>query len=325
MIGQTMLDKLCAPYAGVPVDSPCVGRFAPSPSGRMHLGNVYAAVMSYVSARAKGGRWVLRIEDIDRQRSRQGWADLILNDLEWLGMEWDGDVEYQSARSDIYQSYLLRLEAMGLLYPCSCTRAELMASRAPHASDGHVAYSGRCRPVVPCYDVVSQPATLRLMVPPYVDGVKTGFAPVVSFDDRLCGHHDVALGDYFGDFVVRRRDGAWAYQFAVAIDDALMGVTEIVRGDDLLMSTAPQRYVALLLGLTPPQVYAHLPLLKNENGERLSKRDGALSMEWLRQHSTPRDVVAMVCRSADIEPDAVLRYFDCSRKFTNFHTFASVV
>lgn len=306
---QTVLNKLCEPYTGAFAGTPCVGRFAPSPSGRMHLGNIYAAVMSYVSARAKGGRWILRIEDIDKQRSRHEWADYVLSDLEWLGMEWDGDVEYQSARDDIYNSCLSRLDAMGLLYPCRCTRAELMASRAPHASDGHVAYSGHCRPASPCCGVASLPETLRLMVPPYIAGVDVAVDAVVPFDDRICGHREVVLKDYFGDFVLRRRDGTWAYQFAVAVDDAMMGVTEVVRGDDLLMSTAPQRYVASLLGLVSPHTYAHLPLLKNEHGERLSKRDGAVSMEWLRSYSSSRDVVAMVARSAGVEPDAVLKYF----------------
>lgn len=307
-----MLDILCNP-AKVSGSKPWKGRFAPSPSGRMHLGNVYAALMSYVSARAVGGTWLLRIEDIDTQRSRRGWADMIMSDLDWLGLGWDEGPVYQSDRFDVYHDCLERLSAMGLVYPCICTRAELMASRAPHASDGHVAYSGRCRPSAPRYDACGLDATLRLMVPPYPEGVGAACSPVVEFDDLLCGHHSVELAGYFGDFVLRRRDGAWAYQLAVAVDDAMMGVTEIVRGDDLLMSTAPQRYVASLLGLEHPPVCAHLPLLVNEAGVRLSKRDGSLSMEYLRAASTPRDVVAAVCRAASVDTDRMLALLDSLR------------
>ncbi len=300
-----MLDVLCNP-AKVSGNKPWKGRFAPSPSGRMHLGNVYAALMSYVSAKSVGGTWLLRIEDIDTQRSRRGWADMIMSDLDWLGLGWDEGPVYQSDRFDIYRDCLRRLSAMGLVYPCVCTRAELMASRAPHASDGHVAYSGRCRPSAPRYDADSLEATLRLMVPPYPEGVGGACSPVVEFDDLLCGHCRVELAGYFGDFVLRRRDGAWAYQLAVAVDDAMMGVTEIVRGDDLLMSTAPQRYLTDLLGLGLPSVYAHLPLLVNGGGVRLSKRDGALSMEYMRAGSTPRDVIVAVCRAASVDPDRML-------------------
>ena len=297
-----MLDILC----NTAVSAGCgrwKGRFAPSPSGRMHLGNVYAALMSYVSAKAKGGSWLLRIEDIDRQRSRQMWADMIMSDLDWLGLGWDEGPIYQSARDDAYMSYLERLAGMGLVYPCVCTRADLMASRAPHASDGHVAYSGRCRPSTPCYGAVAAEANLRLMVPPCPGGPDSD---EVSFDDLICGRQNVALSCYFGDFVLRRKGGDWAYQFAVAVDDADMGVTEVVRGDDLLMSTAPQRYVMSLLELPEPVVYAHLPLLKNSDGVRLSKRDGALSMEWLRANCSPRDVIVAVCRAAAVNPEEML-------------------
>ena len=298
-----MISTLCTPYPASSDGKPsCKGRFAPSPSGRMHLGNVYAALFSYISAKAKGGRWLLRIEDIDRQRSRREWADLIMSDLDWLGLGWDEGPVYQSERDDVYQWQLERLEAMGLLYPCSCTRAELLATRAPHASDGHVAYGGRCRPSFPIYNnVVSEESTLRLMVPPYVEGISRPGGGDVEFADRICGVQRVSLYDYCGDFIVRRRDGAWAYQFAVSVDDSLMGATEIVRGDDLLLSTAPQRYVADMLGLTFPHTYAHLPLLTNESGVRLSKRDGALSMEWLRGHSTPRDIVVKICRASGVD------------------------
>lgn len=307
-----MLDKLiAAPSGGSLAPSGRVrGRFAPSPSGRMHLGNVYAALMSRLSARWRGGQWLLRIEDIDRQRSRRQWAELIMSDLDWLGLGWDGEPVWQSERSAIYGDCLARLSAAGLVYPCSCTRAGLLAARAPHASDGHVAYTGRCRPAAPRLDAAGLDATLRLMAPPYPEWLAAPASGVVEFADRLCGPQRVVLADYCGDMVVRRRDGDWAYQFAVAIDDALMGVTEVVRGDDLLLSTAPQRYVASLLGLSAPTDYAHLPLLRNASGARLSKRDGALSMEWLRAHSTRRDVLAAVARAAAVDPDRLLALLD---------------
>lgn len=274
----------------------------------MHLGNVYAALMSYISAKAKGGKWLLRIEDIDPQRSKQQWVDQIMSDLDWLGLAWDEGPLFQSERGEIYEDYLRRLAERRLLYPCSCTRADLMATNAPHASDGAIAYSGRCRPSSDIEVAALAGNTLRLMVPPYSAGMDTHISGTIEFDDLICGRQWVELSSYSGDFVVRRRDGAWAYQFAVTLDDALMGVTEVVRGDDLLLSTAPQRYLAELLDLPMPDTYAHLPLLTNEMGVRLSKRDGALSMEWMRQHMSPRDVVAKICQSVSVPTDSVLQW-----------------
>ncbi len=278
------------------------GRFAPSPTGRMHLGNVYAALMSYLSAKSAGGRWLLRIEDIDTQRSRQEWADRLMDDLCWLGLEWDGEPVFQSARDDIYYAALCRLGEQGLLYPCRCTRQELHATQAPHQSDGHAVYGGRCRPAAPCRTTPSGGETLRLMVPagPHEAG------DVQEFADELCGPQRVVLSRDWGDFVVRRRDGAWAYQLAVAVDDALMGVTEVVRGDDLLRSTAVQRYVQQRLGLPCPVRYAHLPLLRNDAGQRLSKRDGSLGMDYLRARSAPADLLVRLCRLTGLDPGPVL-------------------
>lgn len=305
---MSILDRLLNPGPNPVASIRCKGRFAPSPSGRMHLGNIYAAIMSYVSAKARGGSWLLRIEDIDTQRSRREWADMIMSDLDWLGLRWDEGPVYQSDRTEIYEEALRRLSDMGLVYPCTCTRAELMASRAPHATDGHVPYTGRCRPASPCFGASKMSATLRIMVPPYPcdDAFPHSSDGIVEFDDRICGSQRVGLSGSFGDFVLRRRDGSWAYQLAVAVDDAMMGVTEVVRGDDLLLSTAPQRYLTSLLGLDAPESYAHLPLLKNADGQRLSKRDGSMSMEYLRSLYTPSDVVAMVCRAASVDPDEML-------------------
>lgn len=198
-----------------------------------------------------------------------------------------------------------------MLYPCRCTRAEIMATQAPHETDGHVVYGGTCRPDCPVEGASALQATLRLMVPPYPFAVPYGSRwSTVEFVDAFHGRQSVDLVRHCGDFVVRRRDGAWAYQFVVAVDDALMGVTEVVRGDDLLLSTAVQRYVADVLSLPKPQRYVHLPLLRNADGARLSKRDQSLSMEWLRARRHPHDVIAEVCRLAGIEAWKAFEYLD---------------
>lgn len=270
-----------------------VGRFAPSPTGRMHLGNVYAALMSYRSVKERGGRWILRIEDIDRERSRMEYARQIEDDLLWLGLEWDeGGVDgkgpngpyCQSLRGDIYEEHLSRLRAMGLTYPCTCSRADIMASRAPHQGDGRVVYGGRCRPVsMPC--VTEEPSvrhSTRLWVPDRD----------IRFTDRNFGEQCVNLARECGDFILRRSDGEWAYQLAVVVDDALMGVTEVVRGVDLMPSSAQQIYLYELLGYKAPE-FAHIPLKKNALGQRLAKRDKSLSMEELRKRYTPQQVIEL--------------------------------
>lgn len=265
------------------------GRFAPSPTGRMHLGNVFSALLSWLSARSKGGEWLLRIEDLDPQRSRREYADMIMEDLRWLGLEWDegpgrervsAEPYWQSERSDIYEKYLRKLCAKGLVYPCHCTRADILATQAPHESDGRVVYKGTCRPKAGYMADLSEVAALRLMVPD----------EEVRFTDGHYGEGMVNLAQQCGDFIVRRKDGAWAYQLAVVVDDALMGVTEVVRGRDLLLSAPQQMYVARLLGFDSP-AFTHLPLLCNAAGQRLSKRDKSLDMGALRERFTPEEVI----------------------------------
>lgn len=275
------------------------GRFAPSPSGRMHLGNIYAAFMSWLSARRQGGRWILRIEDLDPQRSKPEYARLIEDDLRWLGLDWDeggiADGYCQSLRGGLYADALARLEELGLVYVCRCTRADIMATQAPHQSDGRVIYAGTCRPHhCPPYARPEGPGARRLYVP---------YGESVDFTDRNFGQQHVVLAAECGDFIVRRADGAWAYQLAVVVDDALMGVTEVVRGADLLLSTAQQIYLYRLLGLTPPD-WAHLPLITNEAGVRLSKRDASLSMEAIRASgATPDEVIGRVAALAGLIPE----------------------
>lgn len=278
------------------------GRFAPSPSGRMHLGNIYAALMSWLDARGASGSWVLRIEDLDPQRSRMEYARLIEDDLLWLGLDWDeGGVDgrgdagpyLQSLRHDLYAAALERLEATGLTYPCYCTRADLRASSAPHLSDGQPVYPSTCRPPRLGGSLTTPPegrkGAIRIAVPDRE----------IRFTDRIRGEVTSNLLHDSGDFVLRRADGAWAYQLAVVVDDAAMGITSVVRGDDLLLSTPRQLYLYKLLGLSAPS-FAHLPLLTNDRGERLSKRDGALAMDALRRDFTPARLLGELASRAGI-------------------------
>ena len=264
------------------------GRFAPSPTGRMHLGNMFCALLSWLSAKSKGGEWLLRIEDIDPDRSRKEYADLLMDDLDWIGLEWDGEPVFQSQRSDIYEHYFHQLQLRGVTYPCYCTRADLLASQAPHESDGRVVYKGTCRQLPP------QP------------GRKGAIRLMVADHDMVCadghyGEYVVNLSRQVGDFIIRRKDGAWAYQLAVVIDDALMGVTEVVRGRDLLLSTPQQMYLAEMMGFTSP-MFIHFPLLCNSEGQRLSKRDKSLDMGCLRQHCSARQVIGRLAFYAGLTP-----------------------
>ena len=267
------------------------GRFAPSPTGRMHLGNVFSALLSWLSIKAQGGKWVLRIEDIDPQRSRMEYADLIMSDLEWLGLTWDEGPFYQSERGEIYEAELQKLADRGMTYPCYCTRADILATQAPHESDGRVVYKRTCRNLKP--GTHSGPAAIRMRVPEEGEGI-------VSFVDGHYGEQTVDLTTQCGDFIVRRKDGAWAYQLAVVVDDALMGITEVVRGRDLLLSSPQQIYLAKELGFAPPR-FTHLPLLCNTEGQRLSKRDRSLDMEALRSRFEAEDIIGMLAYKAGLQ------------------------
>lgn len=283
-----------------------VGRFAPSPTGRMHLGNIFAALVSWLSARKHGGRWILRIEDLDPERSRREYALQIEDDLHWLGLDWDEggtdatghNAPYcQSLRGGIYEDALRRLDESGLTYPCYCTRADIMATQAPHESDGRVVYAATCRPQRLGGESDNPgdgktPRATRLFV----------HDEDIHFTDRVYGPQSVNLSRHCGDFIVRRADGAWAYQLAVVVDDALMGVTEVVRGRDLLLSSAQQIYLYNLLGYEPPR-FAHFPLLCNAAGQRLSKRDSSLSMEILRRDHTPSQIIGRLAHHAGLIPE----------------------
>lgn len=260
------------------------GRFAPTPSGRMHLGNIFCALICWLSARSAGGQAVLRIEDLDLLRCPQeaAYTEQLLDDLCWLGLTFDeGEgvggphAPYrQSRRFAYYAGALEKLEALGMTYPCFCSRAELHAAEAPHLSDGRVLYAGTCRDLSEVQVREKsrlRPPALRLRVP----------EETVSFHDRLCGEYRENLAEECGDFIIRRSDGVYAYQLAVVVDDAAMGITEVVRGNDLLSSTARQLLLYRLLGLPEPE-FSHLPLLIAPDGRRLSKRERDLDMGELR-------------------------------------------
>lgn len=243
------------PAAGKSAGKYC-GRFAPSPSGPLHFGSLIAAVGSYLQARSQQGEWLVRIDDIDPPREVAGASELILQTLETFGFEWDGPVSYQSQRSEHYQAALERLQQLGYAYPCACTRKENSA-----AEQRPGIYPGTCRDGLPEAKVAKQ---LR---------VKTGDNSV-SFIDALQGPQCFDLATEVGDFIVLRADGYFAYQLATAIDDVAQGITEVVRGCDLLDSTARQIYLQQLLGLSSPD-YCHLPLAINAYGEKLSKQHHA--------------------------------------------------
>ena len=270
------------------------GRFAPSPTGRMHLGNVFCALLSWLSAKHEGGEWLLRIEDLDRERSRRDFALQLMDDLQWLGLPWDGEVVFQSERHDIYQQHLDVLVRQGLTYPCFCTRADIMATQAPHESDGRIVYAGTCRRLQLTDAQRRLPAATRLMVPD----------EDITFSDLHYGPQRVNLSRHCGDYVLRRKDGAWAYQLAVVVDDALMGVTQVVRGRDLLLSSPQQLHLYRTLGLPEPQ-FCHHPLLMNAQGQRLCKRDRDLDLGVLRQqHVSPEALIGRLAFLAGLQPDA---------------------
>lgn len=251
----------------------------------MHLGNLFAALYSWLDVKSQGGRWLLRHEDLDPQRSHREYATLIEDDLLWLGLQWDGEPQYQSRRHNLYAAELQRLTSTGMVYPCRCRRRDILATQAPHQTDGRVIYSGKCRPVhMPCHNVAhTDDASLRLYVPDND----------IIFTDGVFGQQSVNLARECGDFIVRRADGAWAYQLAVVADDADMGVTHVVRGSDLLLSAAQQLHLYNLLGHQPPQ-FIHIPLLCNAQGQRLSKRDQAMDCGALRQRFSPQELIGLL-------------------------------
>lgn len=267
-----------------------VGRFAPTPSGRMHLGNVFAALLAWLGARSAGGGFLLRMEDLDTQRTGEAFAQAIREDLRWLGLDWDQETQPQSRRGEIYREFFEKLDARGLLYPCYCTRSLLHSPNAPHLSDGTYVYPGTCRNLTDAQRASNhRKPSWRLRVP---EGVWT-------LHDRIQGTYTQNLAAACGDFVLRRADGVYVYQLAVTVDDGLSGVTQVVRGADLLSSAPRQMYLQELFGFPHPE-YAHVPMLLAPDGRRLSKRDGDLDMGALRRRLTPERLLGALAYSAGL-------------------------
>ncbi|GAA4823283.1 tRNA glutamyl-Q(34) synthetase GluQRS [Sphingosinicella ginsenosidimutans] len=265
-----------------------VTRFAPSPTGRLHLGHAYSALLAHDFARARDGAFLLRIEDIDPGRARAEHVDTIFGDLIWLGLEWDGEVTYQSERLPLYADALERLRAAGLVYPCFCTRADIAASAsAPHGPGGAV-YPGTCRGLAS--PDLSLPHAWRLDMAAALGRVAT---PLAWIDN---GVEVIAQPAAFGDVVLARKDAPASYHLAVTVDDAAQGVTDIVRGRDLFAATHVHRLLQALLGLPVP-VYHHHALLTDAQGRRLAKRHGAPAIADLRTGGTdPAELVASLRR-----------------------------
>ena len=271
-------------------DSPCVGRFAPTPSGRMHLGNVFAALVAWLSVRSKGGEMVLRMEDLDTLRTSEEFAAVLRSDLAWLGLDYDRETPAQSKRSAVYDEYFRILEEKELLYPCYCTRSQLHSVNAPHLSDGTYVYPGTCRSLTAEQRAaIGRKPAWRVKVPD----------KLWTVEDLVQGHYVENLATDCGDFVVRRADGVYVYQLAVTVDDGEAGVTEVVRGVDLLSSAPRQMYLQELFGFAHP-TYGHVPLLVAPDGRRLSKRDKDMDLGYLRQTMTPEQLIGKLAAAAGL-------------------------
>ena len=267
-----------------------VGRFAPTPSGRMHLGNVFAALIAWLSVRSRDGEMVLRMEDLDTQRTSAEFAETLRDDLRWLGLTWDRETPAQSQRSAVYDKYFEILREKGLLYPCYCTRSQLHSVNAPHLSDGTYVYPGTCRNLTEGEQAAfRRPPAWRVVVPDRVWTV----------EDKIQGTYQCNLATECGDMVVRRADGVYVYQLAVTVDDGEAGVTEVVRGMDLLSSAPRQMYLQELFGFPHPE-YAHVPMLLAPDGRRLSKRDRDLDLGILRQRLTREALLGVLAFAAGL-------------------------
>ncbi len=269
-----------------------VGRFAPTPSGRLHLGNILCAMLAWLSSRSQGGRFLLRIEDVDVPRCPRRLARQCIDDLSWLGFDWDGPVVYQSERGDIYREALNHLTEVGHTYPCFCTRAQLMSLAAPNLGDTQVIYAGTCASLTPeeaAEKAKTRAPAIRLRVPD----------EEVAFTDALFGPQRENLARDCGDFILCRSDGLYGYQLAVVADDALQGVTEVVRGRDILSATPRQIYLQHLLGAETPR-YAHIPLLTDAQGRRLAKRDRDLDLSALAKRFTPAEILGTLAFAAGL-------------------------
>lgn len=298
-------------------ERPVVGRLAPSPTGRMHAGNIFAALMAWLIAKSQGGSIVLRIEDLDLQRSKPEFIDDVQRDFELLGLTWDRGPYFQSDRDEAYRQAFDSLCSRGLVYPCFCSRADLHAASAPHRGEKLV-YAGTCRNLTDEQRRIKaeqKDPAYRLMVPD----------ETVALADMVQGSYEQHLSTECGDFLIRRSDGAFAYQLAVVVDDADEGITSVVRGMDLLCSTPQQIHLQELLGSPHPE-YAHIPLLVAQRDRRLSKRDHDASLDALLQRfGTPQGIIGHIAWLAGIiesdepcAPEELVKGFDPLRLGTLF-------
>ena len=271
-----------------------VGRFALTPSGFMHAGNILCAIVAYLSAKSKGGKFIIRIEDVDTLRCPRRAAADIIELLGAFGIHSDEPIVYQSSRAEFYRTAVSKLSRAALVYPCFCTRAELHSDGAVHLPDGGVLYSQKCKTLsheAATELAKTQAPSLRLSVPD----------EVIEFDDGIFGRQAQNLARECGDFVIRRRDGVYSYQLAVVADDGDSGVTEVVRGADLLYDTPRQIYLQRLLGLPAPEYY-HIPLIVYGNGKKLSKSDGDSAARLLKS-MTAQQIIGALAFAAGIAQD----------------------
>ena len=281
-----------------------VGRFAPTPSGRMHLGNVFAALIAWLSVRSRNGEMVLRMEDLDTQRTSGEFAEILRSDLNWLGLDYDRETPPQSQRSDTYDRYFEMLQEKGLIYPCYCTRSQLHSVNAPHLSDGTYVYTGTCRNL-------TEPPKGR--IPAWWVMVTD---QIWTVEDKVQGHYELNLATQCGDMVMRRADGVYVYQLAVTVDDGEAGVTEVVRGMDLLSSAPRQMYLQELFGFPHPE-YGHVPMLLAPDGRRLSKRDRDLDLGELRKRISPEQLIGTLAfASGLIDRNVSISCRELAQEFT---------
>lgn len=280
------------------------GRYAPSPTGDLHMGNLRTALLAWLFSRMQGGQFVLRIEDLDRPRTRPGATERMLADMRWLGLDWDEGPDYggpytpytQSERTEIYWHYLKQLQERGLVYPCYCSRAEIaQAASAPQQGEDSPRYPGTCRHLSKvqrhAYEARGRRPSLRLRV----DDER-----VISFTDEIAGSVTQHVQQAVGDFILYRADGIFAYQFAVVIDDALMHINQVVRGVDLLSSTARQILLYEILGFPVPR-FAHVPLMLDELGKRMAKRAQSMGLEPRRAAGlSPAQVAGQLAASCGL-------------------------
>ena len=278
------------------------GRFAPSPSGALHLGNLLSSLLAWLDVRSKCGVMLFRLEDLDPDRSFNQYADQMAKDLEWLGLDWDegwrpgSDQCRQGNRSRQYEDALLNLRDRGLVYNCFCSRAERLTATAPHPGESEDTGCG-CRRL-------SEQETAKKMLAGRKPALKCVVEPqVILWTDDHYGPQEDLLSGGKDDFIIRRSDGIFAYQLAVSVDDMEMGVTRVVRAQDLMRSTARQIYLIRTLGGTAPE-YCHAPLLVSKSGRKLSKRDGDLNMDYFREHFYPEQLVGILAMLAGLQETA---------------------